>query len=136
MGAGRAIVLALVLIHVGLAVWALAGLAEFLIPDPPWPTVSNPRFPAWMLALQWVASLIGAGVLIIGAARRWPGTPRALAAAYGLMAAICATQHASGMIERPGHWRELATEYVTYAVILALMFFARSVRREFGIVES
>lgn len=45
----KSIYIILLLIHIGLGVWAAMGLAEWVGLAVPWPRVSNPLFPRWLL---------------------------------------------------------------------------------------
>lgn len=133
MSALRWLVRGLFVVHAGLVLWALVGFVELVVAEPPWPRLSNPRFPDWMLFAQWLAVLAGGLAFCLGLLTRWPGTPGAMTWLYGLMAAICLIQNASGMLVHEGHWRQLGLEYAVYAAILGLLHGSDTVRGMFAI---
>lgn len=120
-GLDRAVLALLVAVHAGLLFWALAGLAELLLPGVPWPAISNPLFGNAMLAWQWLLVAGAALTFLAGAARGWPGLPMAMAGWYAVMAATCAWQ-TFFILEHAGRFRAMALEYVAYAMILAWLF--------------
>ncbi len=119
---------ALVLVHLGLAGWAAAGLGEWLGVPVPWPRISNPFLPRPVLLLQWIFVLTAACVFVAGFGTRWKWTPAARVACYGAMAALCAVENVLYL----GHYGSMALEYATYGAILAVLF--RSNRSRAGAV--
>lgn len=59
----------LVVIHAILFAWAAVGMAEWLLPELPWPLVSNPPFPSWLLLVHWLAVLAGAALSLAATSR-------------------------------------------------------------------
>lgn len=106
----------LLVVHAGLLAWALIGLIEWVLPSVAWQRVSNPLFPRWLLLGHWLAVLVGASVFLVGYLRRWPGTPRAVAAAYVPMAVVCAIE-TFGYLTHPGRFIAMAAEYTAYLAI-------------------
>lgn len=127
----RLIPFLLLVLHAALLVWALLGLAEYFVADPPWPPLANPLFPAWLQLAQWLVVLAASTVFLAGYALRWPWLPRAMVAAYGAMAAVCALQTTS-YLEHPGRYLDMAIEYAAYLAILAWLFRAPAARRRFA----
>lgn len=121
----------LLVLHAALLVWALLGLAEYFVAEPPWPPLANPLFPAWLQLVQWLVVLAVATVFLAGYALRWPWLPQAMIAGYGAMAIVCALQTAS-YLEHPGRYLDLAIEYAAYLSILVWLFRASSARRRFA----
>lgn len=121
----------LVLVHVGLAAWALVGFAEMIFAELPWDRVSNPLFGPGMLALQWSLILIAAVTFIGGYATRWPRTPVAMAVIYGAMSLTCAWQ-TFFILVHDTRFREMGIEYAEYAIILLFLFFSTHMRARFG----
>lgn len=128
---GRVFAALLVVVHIGLAAWAVVGVAEMVVAEVPWTRVSNPLFGSGMLALQWGLILVAAGTFVFGYLRRWRHTPRAMAVIYGAMALTCAWQTLL-ILQHPTRFREMAIEYVQYAVILAFLFGSEHARARFG----
>ncbi|MEC9344668.1 MAG: hypothetical protein VYB54_00485 [Pseudomonadota bacterium] len=124
------LVLLLLLVHAGLAVWALLGLAEFAGPMP-WGRLSNPLFPDWMLWAQWFAILPTATVFLAGWALRWRRMPLALGFGYLAMGSICAWQ-TTHMLVHDGRWLDMAAEYLAYVLILVFLHRASFVRDHLG----
>lgn len=106
----------LVLVHAGLLVWAVAGLAEWLAPQVPWPRVSNGLFPRWLLLLHWIAVLLAAAIFLVGYAVRWRLTPKAMIPAYGLMAVVCVIE-TFWFLQHPLRFVAMALEFSAYVVI-------------------
>lgn len=124
------VISALLLVHTFLFGWAIVGFAEWILPTVPWKPVSNPDFPRWVLFIHWTAILAGGGTFLFGYLTRWPGTPAAMAVAYGMMAAVCAIE-TFGFMTSPSKYIAMATEYITYAVLTALYFYAPFIRERF-----
>lgn len=127
---GQALVAALLLLHVLLAVWAIVGLIEWFLPAVPWPRVSNPLFPPYVLLLQWLLILIAAGTFILGYARRWRRTPEAMLAAYAAMACLCAIE-TFWFLQHQARFIEMFVEYLEYAAVLVFLFNGGVMRERF-----
>ena len=127
----RFVAWSLVLVHVGLGLWALAGFAELALPHVPWTRLSNPLFSRAMLALQWSLIAFAAATFIAGYVWRWRPTPIAMTFIYGAMALVCAYQ-TFFILTAPSRFRAMAIEYVEYAVILAFLFLSDHMRQRFG----
>lgn len=127
----RIIAILLVLVHIGLAAWAIVGFAEMIWSEVPWKRLSNPLFGPGMLALQWSLILIAATVFIGGYLTRWSHTPVAMAVIYGAMALTCAWQ-TFFILQHDTRFREMAIEYAEYAIILAFLFFSDHARARFA----
>lgn len=121
----------LVLVHIGLAGWALVGVTEMLVAEVPWERVSNPLFGPGMLALQWGLILVASATFIGGYLRRWRHTPVAMAVVYGAMSLTCAWQTLF-ILQHDTRFREMGIEYAEYAVILVFLFFSEHARTRFG----
>lgn len=127
----RAFAILLCAVHVGLAVWALVGFAEMVWAEVPWKRLSNPLFSPAMLALQWSLILTAAVVFIGGYVTGWHWTPVAMTAIYGMMAATCAYQTFLILVHET-RFREMAIEYVEYAIILAFIWGSDHMHDRFG----
>lgn len=128
---GRVFAWLLILVHVGLAAWALVGFAEMAFAEVPWTRVSNPLFGPAMLTLQWSLILVAAVTFIAGYATRWRRTPVAMAVIYGAMALTCAGQ-TFFILEHDTRFREMGIEYAEYTIILLFLFFSAHARERFG----
>jgi hypothetical protein len=114
--ADRALTALLLSLHVGLFVWALAGWSEWLLPAVPWPAVSNPLFPRWLLFAHWSAVLLAATLFLGGYRARWRRTPAAMIPAYAFMAAVCLVETFFFLVH-PLRFVALALELVAYVAI-------------------
>jgi hypothetical protein len=128
----RALPPLLLLVHCFLFAWAAVGLAEWLVPAAPWPRVSNPLFPRWLLLLHWLAVLAGSVTFLAGYATRWKGTPVAVAVAYLSMAAVCVLETV-WFLTSPFRFVAMAAEFGAYAAIVALLRNANDFRQRFGV---
>lgn len=117
----------LVLVHVGLGLWALVGFAELLLGEVPWTRISNPLFSGSMLLWQWALVLTAAVVFVLGYVTRWRRLFLAMSILYGAMAATCALQ-TFFILTHPTRFLAMAIEYAEYAAILCFLFFARERR--------
>lgn len=112
----RLLLPALLALHSGLLLWALVGLIEWFAPSVPWPALSNPLFPRWLLLLHWMAISIAAAIFLCGFLTRWPHTPNAMIPAYGFMAVVC-TVETVWYLEHPLHYLAMVFEFAAYVVI-------------------
>jgi hypothetical protein len=127
----RGVAAALIVVHIGLGVWALVGFAELVFPEVPWRRVSNPLFSPSMLLLQWSLIGLAATVFVAGYLGRWQHTPVAMLVVYGAMALVCAYQ-TFFVLTSASRFRAMAIEYVEYMAILAFLFFSGHMRRRFS----
>ncbi|HUG22644.1 hypothetical protein [Piscinibacter sp.] len=110
----------LVAVHVVLLVWAVVGLVEWCSPTVPWPRVSNLLFPRWLLLWHWLAVLLAAVIFLVGFFARWTFTPKAMVAAYSLMALVCVVE-TFWFLTHPWRFAAMALEFLAYvAISLAL----------------
>lgn len=126
-----AVLIALLVVHFGLAAWAIGGVAEYFIADPPWPRLQNDLFSPALQAVHWAAIALGGFVFLIGYAFRWRRWRLAVAGAYAVMAATCAVE-TFGFLDHDGRFRDMATEYVVYGAILIYLGVSPAVRRRIG----
>ncbi len=119
----------IVVVHVGLLVWALVGVAELLLPTVPWRRVSNPLFSTPMLVLQWSLIALAATTCLLGL-MSWSRTPIAMAVIYGAMALVCAYQ-TFFILTHPTRFRSMAIEYAEYLLVLAFLFLSPYMRGRF-----
>jgi hypothetical protein len=121
----------LIIVHAGLAMWALVGLLELGLSSVPWPRISNLAFSPSMLALQWGLIATAASVFIAGYLRRWTLLPKAMLVIYGAMASVCAIQ-TFFILTNPSRFRAMAIEYAEYGVILLFLFYSDHMRERLG----
>jgi hypothetical protein len=126
----RLITILLLAIHAALLVWALLGLIEPWLAQPPWPTLANPLFPGWLQLAQWLTVLVTGLVFPAGYAVRWSMLPWAMVAGYGAMATVCAVQTLC-WLRHDGRFLDMAIEYAAYILILVWLFRAPAMRRRF-----
>jgi hypothetical protein len=119
----------LVTVHAVLGGWALAGLAELVQPDPPWPALSNPALPPALLLAHWSLMLLAAATFLGGHLARWRHTPAATAGAYAALAVLCAVETVA-FLREPRWYASMAIEYATYTAILIVLF-RTTMRRRF-----
>ena len=117
---GAVIARALLILHLGLLMWAVVGLVEWFAHSVPWTAVTNPLFPPWLLLLHWGSMLAASLVLSIGYLTRWPYTPWAMIPAYAAMAAVCAIE-TMGFLAHDLRHVAMAIEYAAYAIVLYLL---------------
>lgn len=108
-------------VHLFLIAWAVVGLIEFVSPQVPWPRVSNPLFPGWVLLAQWLLILPAALVFVLGYWAAWPQMPMVLAIGYALMASLCAYQTFT-ILENDTRFLAMAAEYAAYVAIVIFLF--------------
>jgi hypothetical protein len=122
---------ALIVVHLGLLVWAIVGFSELLAPDVPWRRVSNPLFSTWMLVLQWSLISVASTTYLLGFFWRWSHTPLAMSVVYGAMALVCAYQ-TFFILTNETRFRAMAIEYCEYALILAFLYRSPYMRARFA----
>jgi hypothetical protein len=110
----------LVVVHAILLVWATFGMAEWLLPKVPWPLVSNPAFPPWLLLVHWLAVLAGAVAFLGGYIARWRATPVAVALAYASMAVVCVIE-TFWFLTGVGRFVSMTLEFTAYIGIVVLL---------------
>lgn len=110
----------LIVVHVILFSWATIGMAEWLLPEVPWPLVSNPAFPRWLLLMHWLAVFSGAITFLGGYLTRWPLTPVAVALAYAFMAVVCIIE-TFWFLTGVGRFVAMALEFGAYIGIVVLL---------------
>jgi hypothetical protein len=116
-------------LHALLFSWAAVGLAEWIVVEVPWPAITNPLFPRWLLLPHWLAVLGASALFLLGYTRRWQKTPALLIPAYAFMAAICAVE-TFFFLTHSLRYVAMVLEYVAYVLILlALYRVPRFVRR-------
>jgi hypothetical protein len=108
-------------VHTAVALWAVAGLVELARPSWPWPAVGNPDLPAGVLVVHWLLMLGTGSVFLVGYARGWRTTPAAMATCYAALATMCAVE-TFGYLTNDSRFVDMGLEYVTYAVLLGLLY--------------
>lgn len=126
--ADRSILVLLLIVHGGLLLWALTGMAEWLLPAVPWPALSNPLFSPAMLLAQWVAIGAAALAFLLGHALRWRRMREAIVVCYAVMAAICAVQTFT-ILQNDFRYVGMVLEYIVYVTIVAYLYRSPLVRR-------
>ncbi len=127
---GRVVLVGLVLLHAGLLVWALMGMAEWIFGAVPWPEVANPLFPRTMLFFHWLSVIAASVAFLAGLALRWRGTPLAVAIGYGGMATVCLIETTQYLVHDL-RWIAMAAEYVAYLVIGSWLFRSETAQSTF-----
>jgi hypothetical protein len=111
----------LVIIHVILLAWSTGGLVEMTSIKVPWTPYTNLDFPTWLLPIHWGSVIITSIGFLIGYFFKWSGTPEFMLAAYTMLFTICVIE-TFGFMTSSTKYIAMATELVTYTVILLLMF--------------
>lgn len=111
----------LVVLHIGLLVWALMGFAEWFRLAVPWPHVANPLFPHGVLLAHWTSVLLTASLFLGGLALRSPATPSAVACGYAAMATVCLIETTTYLVHDT-RWLAMGLEYAAYIGIGLFMF--------------
>lgn len=127
---GRIVMAGLVLLHLGLLVWALMGFAEWTVGAVPWPEVTNPLFPRPMLFFHWLSVIAASTAFLAGLALRWPGTPLAVVLGYGAMAIVCLIETTRYLVH-DAKWLAMAAEYAAYLAIGSWLFLSATARNAF-----
>ena len=115
----------LVAFHAGLAVWAMLGLLEWILPSTPWPRLGNPLFPPRLLLVQWISVLVASSGFLIGYWTRWSQTPHFMVLGYSAMASVCALE-TFGFLEHSGRFLDMGLEYLAYTFILVVLFLSEA----------
>ncbi|MEX1034948.1 MAG: hypothetical protein WDZ54_03265 [Sneathiella sp.] len=123
----NAIGILLVIIHVGLGLWAIVGFIEFFASQVPWPPLSNPLFPPAILLLQWTLILTAALVFVPGYLMQWQLLPWAMVFVYAAMAALCAVE-TFGFLQNDSRFIAMAAEYIAYLAIIFFLFLTATER--------
>jgi hypothetical protein len=121
-------------LHALLLSWAAVGLAELIVVEVPWPAVTNPLFPRWLLLPHWLAVLGASALFLFGYFLRWQKTPALLIAAYAFMAAICAVE-TFFFLTHPLRYVAMLLEYLAYVLILLALNRVPSFLRQFQLGE-
>lgn len=113
----------------------MAGSIELASTGVPWPSVTNPELPRWLLWLRWPLIAAAAVTFIGGYVARWRPTPWAMLVIYSGMAAMCAYE-TFFVLTNPNRYRAMAVEYTEYAVILVFLFLSSHMQQRFSRVGS
>ncbi|MBX3508084.1 MAG: hypothetical protein KF714_04810 [Parvibaculum sp.] len=127
---GRMVLAGLVLLHAGLLVWALMGLAEWIAGEVPWPAVANPLFPRPMLLFHWLSVIAASTAFLAGLTLRWRGTPIAVALGYAAMGLVCLIETMHYLVHDT-RWLAMAAEYTAYLAIGSWLFLSETARSTF-----
>ncbi len=127
----RLIAVFLFVVHSGLLVWALIGLAELFVPAVRWAPISNPLFSPGTLLLQWTLVAGAALTFLFGWSMAWSPLRQTMACWYAAMALTCAWQ-TFFILENDSRFVAMAIEYAEYAAILAWLFLSPLVTRRIG----
>jgi len=111
----------LVIIHLILLAWSTGGLVEMTSIKVPWTPYTNLDFPSWLLPIHWGSVIVTSIGFLIGYFSKWSGTPEFMLAAYTMLFTICVIE-TFGFMTSSTKYIAMATELVTYTVILLLMF--------------
>lgn len=120
----------LLIIHIVLLFWAIAGLTEWFTSDTPWERLSNPLFSDELLMVHWLSILIASLVFILGFIFKWRFMPAAMIIAYSLMASVCAVE-TFFFLEHSSRYWDMVIEYVAYLSIILFLYNSESVRQQF-----
>lgn len=126
----RLVAALLLLVHVGLGVWAVVGFAEWLLAEVPWSRISNAELSRAMLLVHWTLIGTASVVFIVGYLSRWPRTPTAMLVIYGAMALVCAYQ-TFFVLSNDSRFVAMAIEYAEYAVISLFLWRSELMRERF-----
>jgi len=87
----------------------------------PWTPYTNLDFTTWLLPIHWGSVIITSVGFLLGYFTRWSGTPEFMLAAYTMLFTICVIE-TFGFMTSSTRYIAMATELVTYTIILILMF--------------
>lgn len=111
----------LILVHGFLFFWSTGGFLEMILPKVPWKPFTNPEFPTWVLIIHWSSVLFASVSFLYGYFSQWSKTPQIMTVAYGLMALVCLIE-TFGYMTNKTKYLAMGTEFLTYTVILLLLF--------------
>lgn len=111
----------LILVHGFLFFWSTGGFLEMILPKVPWKPFTNPEFPTWVLIIHWSSVLFASVSFLYGYFSQWSKTPQIMAVAYALMALVCIIE-TFGYMTNKTKYLAMGTEFLTYTVILLLLF--------------
>lgn len=111
----------LILVHGFLLLWSTGGFLEMVLPKVPWKPFTNPDFPTWVLIIHWSSVLFASVSFLYGYFSQWSKTPQIMAVAYALMALVCIIE-TFGYMTSKTKYLAMGTEFLTYTVILLLLF--------------
>jgi len=92
-----------------------------ILPKVPWKPFTNPEFPTWVLIIHWSSVLFASVSFLYGYFSQWSKTPQIMAVAYALMALVCIIE-TFGYMTNKTKYLAMGTEFLTYTVILLLLF--------------
>lgn len=121
----------LVFVHAVLLLWSAGGFLEMILTKVPWRPFTNPEFPFWVLMIHWSSVLFASVSFLYGYFAKWDKTPQIMAVAYGFMSSVCVIETLGYMTGR-GKYIAMAAEFLTYSVILLLLFKNRYFIDRFG----
>ena len=111
----------LVIIHLFLLAWGLGGFTELVFSAVPWKPFTNQDFPTLWLPVHWGSVLITSIGFLYGYFRAWSKTPVFMMATYGMLALVCAVETFVFLTNKT-KFVLMGTEYLTYTLILFLLF--------------
>ena len=114
----------LVVIHIFLLLWSTGGIIEMTSMNVPWTPYTNMDFPIWLLPIHWGAVIITSIGFLIGYFTKWSGAPEFMLAAYTMLFTVCVIE-TFGFMTSSTKYIAMATELVTYTVIILLLFKSR-----------
>ncbi|MCW5899872.1 MAG: hypothetical protein KIT10_11450 [Flavobacteriales bacterium] len=114
----------LALIHAALLLWASGGFMEMLLPNVPWKRFSNPDFPTYILIPHWSVVLYASAGFLYGYFTHWSKTPPFMLIGYSFMMLLCVIE-TFGYMTNKTKYIAMGSEFVTYVVILLLLFKSR-----------
>jgi len=117
----RIILYVLVVVHLFLGLWAIAGWIEWFVPDVFWSRISNPLFDKTMLFIHWSAILVASLLFLISFILRSKYVPVLMTIIYSIMALLCAVQ-TFFYLESESRYLAMLLEYTAYGLILFLLW--------------
>jgi len=104
-----------------LFLWSAGGAIEMLSAKVPWTPYTNLDFPEWLLPLHWGSVLVTSTGFLYGYFTRWSKTPEFMFGAYLMLSVICIIE-TFGFMTSQTKYLAMASELVTYTVILLFLF--------------